>query len=436
MKKKLALLVAWILMGSALACGRGDSILGVYVGTKATMEGSVLPMEEIFEEGATSLELKSGGRCLLWLGGEKMPGTWTQEDEELVLLIDEEEYYARLSQGVIEGEIEGVYLTFVKKGLEGKGPEAYEEDRYYCAVADKTEATGVELDLLAMTVYGLDPWEACLSLYIDGTGDLLWNEEYHYFSWTGRDFFMDDGTAGEYWFLDDRIQLSYGGHLLTFALEEQVEAALSGEEEPEVIWGEDPRPDALPAEPPAPGSAVSPLSGEPADYWVGDWYGFWYIDPVGRTGDYVDWGEYRWDCCAHIGYDEEENIFLFTLWEEDGDPENMSFFTDVEVQFMPGASSVGKFYSVDGYFWEQDLSGGAWTVDPAVGQFSAYDHLIVISSPYSDGDGTFTYYIVLRPWGMSWEDVPVSGFPGRPNYYADWYLPLIRSGGLCPLDFS
>lgn len=49
----------------------------------------------------------------------------------------------------------------------------------------------------------------------------------------------------------------------------------------------------------------------------------------------------------------------------------------------------------------------------------------------SDPDSGFNYYIILRPWGMDWEDVRIADNSDNlytdmmPLAYDDWYLPNI-----------
>ena len=46
-----------------------------------------------------------------------------------------------------------------------------------------------------------------------------------------------------------------------------------------------------------------------------------------------------------------------------------------------------------------------------------------------DGEDSYDYTIVLRPWGKIWDDVEEDLLP---YYYDDWYLPLIEAGAEMP----
>lgn len=69
---------------------------------------------------------------------------------------------------------------------------------------------------------------------------------------------------------------------------------------------------------------------------------------------------------------------------------------------------------------------GDWIVDPSE---ISVEHLIEFSGESVDEAGTFSYRVVLRPWGTVWDDLD-EGF--LPAYYADWYLPLIQAGKPMP----
>ena len=55
--------------------------------------------------------------------------------------------------------------------------------------------------------------------------------------------------------------------------------------------------------------------------------------------------------------------------------------------------------------------------------------MILIKGHYESGEDKFNYEIWLRPWGTYWDDVEEKD---EPDYYTDWYLPLIKAGKSMP----
>ena len=185
------------------------------------------------------------------------------------------------------------------------------------------------------------------------------------------------------------------------------------------------------------GVAPEPASLVPAsvkDYWEGDWYGFWLISKNNRTGTYAQWTENWWDCCVRITFAQDGTAHLVVSDEDSGE---FSWLLETDVVFTSGTTPAGTLVTSNGRFWNQDLTNGGWVCDPAQqADVAAYEHMVEIEGHYADEEGEFTYFLVLRPWGMKWDDVPEEGYPGRPYYYASWYLPLLEAGSSCPVSFE
>ena len=185
------------------------------------------------------------------------------------------------------------------------------------------------------------------------------------------------------------------------------------------------------------GVAPEPASLVPAsvkDYWEGDWYGFWLISKNNRTGTYAQWTENWWDCCVRITFAQDGTAHLVVSDEDSGE---FSWLLETDVVFTSGTTPAGTLVTSNGRFWNQDLTNGGWVCDPAQqADVAAYEHMVEIEGHYADEEGEFTYFLVLRPWGMKWDDVPEEGYPGRPYYYASWYLPLLEAGSPCPVSFE
>ena len=79
-----------------------------------------------------------------------------------------------------------------------------------------------------------------------------------------------------------------------------------------------------------------------------------------------------------------------------------------------------RFLSDSGFFLLEQVGEGSWFLDPAATP-------LTFAGSYRQGEESFTYSILLRPWGQLW-----SGEERLPFRYHDWYLPLIGSGAPMP----
>lgn len=173
-------------------------------------------------------------------------------------------------------------------------------------------------------------------------------------------------------------------------------------------------------------------------WWDGDWYGWWYLSNA--EGNYWTEREGEWnDCCATITTYGDGSGYL-EIWDERGEGRNL--LVECEVEFGPGFTLGGCMYSVDGNFYGDDRIGeGDWLVDASESYFmntgktvSSYDHMICIEGTYTDPEygGGFDYTFYLKPWGYYWDDVEEDSPADLPDYYYDWYLPLINAGENMP----
>ena len=168
-----------------------------------------------------------------------------------------------------------------------------------------------------------------------------------------------------------------------------------------------------------------------AEFWNGDWYGWWIIES--GTGDYALSEGGWWDACAHIDLGEDGSGTL-TLWDDSC--EAGEYIAQASVQAEADLTTSGRLVSTDGSFLNCPLTGAdAWYIDAAAPESMPYHDMICISGVYTDPEGSgssFVYTIYLRPWGMDWEDVRAADESLLPYYYDDWYLPLIEAGGSMP----
>ena len=79
-----------------------------------------------------------------------------------------------------------------------------------------------------------------------------------------------------------------------------------------------------------------------------------------------------------------------------------------------------RFLSQSGFFLLEQQGEGAWVLEPDASPLE-------FSGNYRQGEESFSYHVLLRPWGQEW-----SGEQRLPFRYNDWYLPLIGSGEAMP----
>ena len=161
------------------------------------------------------------------------------------------------------------------------------------------------------------------------------------------------------------------------------------------------------------------------DWWNGDWYGWWAV--TGGDGEYEDWSNQWWDCCANIsiGADYTGKVII---WDEDLPQDNAVSEANVTLSAI-GTGEYGTLTSESGYFMDGELAHADWIVDPGL---MDYDNLICIDGWYEDENGSYHYSIYLRPWGTLWDDVAADDPDNLPYYYESWYLPLVEAGKAMP----
>ena len=126
MKKLISLALALVLVLSLTACGSkdgGDSAdpnLGKYLGTEFSGDGNEwLSLDEVYDEGESYIELKSGGKGVFCLGGDATDIKWALEsDGAFKLTRDSLESNGTLQNGIITlTDLWGnnVTITFVKE---------------------------------------------------------------------------------------------------------------------------------------------------------------------------------------------------------------------------------------------------------------------------------------------------------------------------------
>ena len=156
-------------------------------------------------------------------------------------------------------------------------------------------------------------------------------------------------------------------------------------------------------------------------YWNGDWYGWWTIDNCSEA--YAPNENARFDAFAIFTIDDD-NTGLLEIWDEDNSRNEPIGYVEVSLNAQDNIVS-----SESGTFMYGELSSGEWTIDPSE---SRYDDMLIIEGDHVDDDGSYSYTMYLRPWGMLWDDVATDYPEAMPAYYDDWYLPLVEAGAEMP----
>lgn len=156
------------------------------------------------------------------------------------------------------------------------------------------------------------------------------------------------------------------------------------------------------------------------DWWNGDWYGWWIMsDCAGYYADEDMEGSW-WDIGGTIDIGEDY-MGTVTLWDVDYTRSEPMASVSVSLN-ESGTGEYGTLMSEGGYFTDVALEHADWIVDPGLVE---YENMIHIEGYYESGDDAYTYNIYLRPWGSYWDDVEPENLP---QFYADWYLPMIEAG--------
>jgi len=154
-------------------------------------------------------------------------------------------------------------------------------------------------------------------------------------------------------------------------------------------------------------------SDNPREWWNGEWYGHATVRSVLEDGTTF---RHVYDCYGFSNdiFDGEKFIYLW----DDGLVIGRPTFT---VDFSAGASEKGVATGFRGTLFDVEFGLAAWRSDP---ELSQHKDQLVIEARSELVDGVYAeYQIVLRPWGMLWDDVPENE---RPPSYSERYLNIYR----------
>ncbi len=404
-KKILSLLMTFILVFSLAACGGGSSVradeklVGKYIAVVGEALGISMSGDEL---GEFSVDLQSSGKGTMTIDGSTENIKWKNDDSTLTLTVEKTDITGTLGTDTFKFEDMlgmGVNITFAKEGTDAADPENYlpEEDKF---MLGNWQSTGVT-DIIGDPV-DMDPYSLFMTFAGDKTVDVKFQgKDLGTFKWSllgDWGSLDDDGAPDITWDVkDDGIEVSY-------VIDDEY-----------YIFD-------CPKGGRIPDSAFSGSSdGEGAEflgYWMNEYYGWWMI--LDASGDYADLNGTALDVCGAIYFnDGSDDTGYVYLWDETGDIDDPMCVVDVN--FEEGASEAGRMRSTDGYFLDESVGEGDWVVDPAVSTFSEFEHMIEIDGSYGDDTNGFDYVILIRPWGMDWEDIREYNDAFLPYLYDSWY---------------
>ena len=168
------------------------------------------------------------------------------------------------------------------------------------------------------------------------------------------------------------------------------------------------------AEEPAAAPSVTETLTPAQEVWNGKWYGYMWVTGTKGAYDHLE--------------DDVYNAYLFIDLNEN-DEGTFEIYLENDEYPMVIANVIADDYhieAVDGMFKDTELDARMW--------WTRFDedmegHQILIADNYDDpeGDGSFHYMFVFRPWGELWEQEEREGLRMPPGY-AD-YVASLESGG-------
>ncbi|MBQ7473751.1 MAG: zinc ribbon domain-containing protein [Oscillospiraceae bacterium] len=398
--------------------GTDKDALGVYTARMAeTSSGIKLDINDLFENGFT-IELKDNGKAAINLDGDKGSAKWTLKGGVFTVKGSGIDCSGKLADGLLTLENvmdSGITITFEKNGAAQPvfgTPESAQSEENSAALgvyyADKAVAYGMDIAVSTMWENGfsieLQKGGKCVLTVNGATDTATWKLDGEAFTLSGNGLDLSGTLSGGVLCLDDIMDTGVAVYFTR-------DGSLQAESE------------SVPAE----------------SVWAGDYYGWWAADNL--TGEFAGDGDTlpSWDVCATIE-DYGDGTGVIYVWDEDNDA-----ILQADVAFAEGLTEKGTMMCVGGRFMDAGLNEGEWTVEPGDSMVSALESMLFISGHYIDPENTnnsLDYYIIMRPWGMRWEDAASADTSEMlfadlmPFQYKNWYLPLIEAGEPMPDEFG
>ena len=392
----VAILVIGLVVGAVALLGGGedDPNLGKYIAVSCVAEGYDLPCEDEW------IELKAGGRGTIMIEGEEYSCKWELDGKDLIITQAGDEFEGTLKKGVIVLDIDGVVYTYEKEDLDKKNKKDKDEDTevgYWTLLRTESEDPDYAMDEETVQMLKEMGMEMYIELNKDGTGEFMMDELVE-ITWEDGKLADPDGETISYTLEDDQLIVE---------LEEMTMIFVRGESESDPSGGK---------------AGNIEKSDDPSDlsYWSGDWYGWWIIDSV-YEGDSSMEG-YWWDACATLRIDEDGNGSI-VIWDTSTDKSTPLAESGISASIVNG--DVLRLCSEDGTFRDCPVAHADWL---CYSDDTDYEEVLLISGRYEKNGEKYDYFFYLRPWGRDWADIAEADPDLLPEYYADWYLPMIEEG--------
>ncbi|MCL1895836.1 MAG: hypothetical protein FWG03_04745 [Clostridiales bacterium] len=151
-------------------------------------------------------------------------------------------------------------------------------------------------------------------------------------------------------------------------------------------------------------------------WWNGDFYGYWET----TDGWFTDRQEGRWDCYAVIDMGEDGSGTVY-FWDDKYELGTV----EIQVEESGGVAYMGSATSEGGILFDEPVAHADWVMMPTYEGFEDYygntyhdDYMEIEAYIWPDGKDSMNYKIVLRPWGVLWEDLDEDQWP---PFYEMWY---------------
>ena len=147
------------------------------------------------------------------------------------------------------------------------------------------------------------------------------------------------------------------------------------------------------------------------EWWDGEWYGLFSVYETNSA--YSSLMNTFEDAHAVIRMNANGTGTVY-LWSDSYELGTVEISVDLN-----SGGAMGIATSTGGTLFNYPVKYADWALNPSQGNFV---NTLVIHCEFTDTDGDwFNYYVVLRPWGMTWDALVEMG-SSIPPYYNDWYV--------------
>ena len=436
MKKIFSLLLAAALLAGLAGCGgkneaNDDPNLGVWTAKTGEMLGITIDVTDMFDGGFT-IELKSGGKCALTVSGKKANGNWTLDNGAFSVKGGGIDCKGRLENGklTLEDVMDmGITLHFEK---EGGWQAASTAEPAGTAGSGTAKADYFKLDSMSGSDFGdmtVEEYYEMMESFGASRDEIL---SYVLMYPDGKVQFVMFGMLAEGTYKNGVLDLEADGDSATLEYKlsgDKLTVTMDDDGGEMVFKRSSETPPSLPGGSSGTGSSGAGSSGTGSSgagssglsdalaWWDGEWYGYWTV--TSAYGDYESWEDGVWDCYAVIKVNPDGTAVMY-VWDDDIDMAVAEIF----IEEMGGVGFMGSATSEGGEAFEVSLRHADWVIMPAEKGYKdywgneAYGDYMEFNGYSEDGRDSLSYEIVLRPWGMLWNDIPKNE---RPPDYESWY---------------